>query len=74
MSTSANPNPASSGTQNSPSEMGFEPIPARLAADPLAEALRVALASLVLGSANQRTIENGPIVPSVGLNVPGLGQ
>jgi hypothetical protein len=47
-----------------------QPGVARVSADPLAHAVRLAIASLIPGGAALRSLEGSPIVPSVGLNVP----
>jgi hypothetical protein len=43
---------------------------ARVSADPLADAVRLAIASLLPGGEALRSLESASIVPSAGLNVP----
>jgi hypothetical protein len=61
---------ATPNATTSRSPIAAQPGAARDSADPLAVAVRLAIASLLPGGEALRSLENASIVPSAGLNVP----
>jgi len=70
MSSFPTPTSAPSIAASTPALSASQPSVARVSTDPLAVAVRLAIASLLPGGAALRSLESASIVPSVGLNVP----